>query len=58
MFGCMGYNNTFERVIFMKKDSIVTELNVNNNMIGIIRENNIDYISMLASGEINHIESL
>ena len=46
MFGCMGYNNTFERVIFMKKDSIVTELNVNNNMIGIIRENNIDYISI------------
>lgn len=46
MFGYMGYNNTFERVIFMKKDSIVTELNVNNNMIGIIRENNIDYISI------------
>lgn len=46
MFGCMGYNNTFERVIFMKKDSIVTELNVNNNMIGIIRVNNIDYISI------------
>ena len=46
MFGCMGYNNTFERVIFMKKDSIVTELNVNNNMIGIIRDNNIDYISI------------
>ena len=46
MFGCMGYNNTFERVIFMKKDSIVTELNVNNNMIGIIRVNNINYISI------------
>lgn len=30
----------------MKKDSIVTELNVNNNMIGIIRVNNIDYISI------------
>ena len=46
MFGYMGYNDTFGRVIFMKKDSIVTELNVNNNMIGIIRVNNIDYISI------------
>ena len=46
MFGDVERNNIFERGIFMKKDSIVTELNVNNNMIGIIRENNIDYISI------------
>ena len=30
----------------MKKNSIVTELNVNNNIIGIKRVNNIDYISI------------
>ena len=30
----------------MKKDSIVTELNVNNNKVGIIRVDNIDYISI------------
>ena len=46
MFEYVERNNIFERGIFMKKDSIVTELNVNNNMIGIIRENNIDYISI------------
>lgn len=46
MFGGVERNNIFERGIFMKKDSIVTELNVNNNMIGIIRVNNIDYISI------------
>lgn len=30
----------------MKKNSVVTELNVNNSIIGIMRINNIDYISI------------
>ena len=30
----------------MKKDSVVTELNVNNNIVGIVGVNNTDYISI------------
>ena len=29
------------------KDSITTELNVNNNTVGIMRVNNVDYIYQL-----------
>lgn len=36
----------FERVIFLKQNSVVTELNVNNSIIGIMRVNNTDYISI------------
>ena len=33
-------------MIFLKQNSVVTELNVNNSIIGIMRVNNTDYISI------------